>query len=171
MPEKRFERYFVGANRGVIFLMMAVMATLVFVNVITRYVFNFSIIWAEEVSQYLMIWIAYLGAGLALREGRHVAVEMLQDRLPTALGRRLRMAVGGLVLIFLGVVTVLGFQFAVFVWNQETPVLNISLGIPSLAIPIGALLFAAHLVLMFRNYVGKRYAPGQILEDLSGEEA
>ena len=171
MPESRFERYLVAANRWVIFLMMAVMATLVFVNVVTRYVFNFSIIWAEEVSQYLMIWIAYLGAGLALREGRHVAVEMLQDRLPTALGRRLRIAVGGLVLIFLGVVTVLGFQFAVFVWNQETPVLNISLGIPSLAIPIGTLLFALHLILMFRNYVGKQYAPGQILEDLSGKEA
>jgi TRAP-type C4-dicarboxylate transport system permease small subunit len=50
-------------------------------------------------------------------------------------------------------------------------VLNISLGIPSLAIPIGTLLFAVHLVLMFRNYVGKQYVPGQILEDLSGEEA
>ena len=171
MPEKRFERYLVAANRAIIFLMMAVMATLVFVNVITRYVFNFSIIWAEEVSQYLMIWIAYLGAGLALREGRHVAVEMLQDRLPKALGRRLRMAVGGLVFLFLGVITVLGFQFAAFVWSQETPVLNISLGIPSLAIPIGTLLFALHLILMFRSYVGKQYAPGQILEDLSGKEA
>jgi TRAP-type transport system small permease protein len=171
MPETRFERYLVTANRAIIFSMMAVMATLVFVNVVTRYVLNFSIIWAEEVSQYLMIWIAYLGAGLALREGRHVAVEMLQDRLPTTLCRTLRMAVGGLVLAFLGIVTVLGFQFAVFVWNQETPVLNISLGIPSLAIPIGALLFALHLVFMFRNYVGKRYAPGCVLEDLSGEEA
>jgi TRAP-type C4-dicarboxylate transport system permease small subunit len=171
MPESRFERYLVAANRAIVFAMMAVMATLVFVNVVARYVFNFSIIWTEEVSQYLMIWIAYLGAGLALREGRHVAVEMLQDRLPTSLGRRLRMAVGGLVLIFLGVVTVLGFQFAAFVWNQETPVLNISLGIPSLAIPIGTLLFALHLILMFRNYVGKQYAPGQILEDLSGKEA
>jgi len=171
MPESRFERYLVTANRAIIFIMMAVMATLVFVNVVTRYVFNFSIIWAEEVSQYLMIWIAYLGAGLALREGRHVAVEMLQDRLPTALGRRVRMAVGGLVLAFLGAVTVLGFQFVVFVWNQETPVLNISLGIPSLAIPIGALLFALHLLLMFRNYVGRLYARGYVLEDLSGEEA
>lgn len=171
MLDNRFERYLVAANRVIIFAMMAVMTTLVFVNVVTRYVFNFSIIWAEEVSQYLMIWIAYLGAGLALREGRHVAVEMLQDRLPTAAGRRLRMAVGGLVLLFLGVVTVLGFQFAVFVWNQETPVLNISLGIPTLAIPIGALLFALHLLLMFRHYVGKQYTPGLVLEDLSGEEA
>ena len=166
----RLEQVLLAANRGVIFVMMAVMATLVFANVVCRYGFNFSIIWAEEVSQYLMIWIAYLGAGLALREGRHVAIELLQDRLPAALGRKLRMAVGGLVLAFLGVVTVLGFQFAVFVWNQETPVLNIPLGIPSLAIPIGTLLFALHLGFMFRGYVEKRYASGYVLEDVSGEE-
>jgi TRAP-type C4-dicarboxylate transport system permease small subunit len=171
MPESRFERYLVATNRTVVFLMMAVMATLVFVNVVSRYTLNVSIIWAEEVSQYLMIWIAYLGAGLALREGRHVAVEMLQDRLPAEAARRVRMAVGGLLLVFLAVVTVLGFQFAVFVWNQETPVLNISLGIPSLAIPIGALLFAVHLALVFRRYVRQKYAPGYVLEDLSGEEA
>jgi TRAP-type transport system small permease protein len=171
MPESRFERYLVAANRAVIFIMMVVMTTLVFVNVVARYVFSFSIIWAEEVSQYLMIWIAYLGAGLALREGRHVALEMLHDRLPVALGRKVRMVVGGLVLAFLGAVTVLGFQFALFVWNQETPVLNISLGIPSLAIPIGSLLFAAHLVLMFRNYSERQFAPGYLLEDLSGKEA
>ncbi|HSB79785.1 MAG TPA: TRAP transporter small permease [Candidatus Methylomirabilis sp.] len=166
----RLEQTLVTANRGVVFVMMAVMATLVFVNVICRYVFNFSIIWVEEVSQYLMIWIAYLGAGLALREGRHVAIELLQDRLPIALGRKLRVAVGGLVLAFLGVVTVLGFQFTVFVWSQETPVLNIPLGIPSLAIPIGSLLFALHLGFMFRGYVRKQYAPGYVLEDLSDEE-
>jgi len=170
MPVSRFEHLLVTANRGVIFVMMAVMAMLVFVNVVCRYIFTFSIIWAEEVSQYLMIWIAYLGAGLAMREGRHVAIEMLQDRLPTPLGRTLRMVVGGLVLGFLGLVTVLGFQFVAFAWQQETPVLNISLGIPYLAVPIGAMLFALHLLLTFRNYVEKQYAPGYILEDLSGEE-
>ncbi len=170
MSLSRFEQVLITVNRLIIFLMMAVMATLVFTNVITRYILNFSIIWAEEVSQYLMIWIAYLGAGLALREGRHVALELLHDSLSVALGRKVRMVVGGLVLAFLGAVTILGFQFAVFVWNQETPVLNISLGIPSLAIPIGALLFAVHLALMFRNYADRRYVPGYVLEDLSGEE-
>jgi TRAP-type C4-dicarboxylate transport system permease small subunit len=80
------------------------------------------------------------------------------------------MAIGGLVVAFLGWVTVLGFQFAVFVWNQETPVLNISLGIPSLAIPIGTMLFAAHFILMLRDYAERKFVPACILEDLSGEE-
>ncbi len=167
---RRFEAVLVAVNRTVVFAMMMVMASLVFVNVVCRYGFNFSIIWAEEVSQYLMIWIAYLGAGLALREGRHVALEMLHDRLSPALARKLRMAIGAVLLAFLGAVTVLGFQFAVFVWNQETPVLNIPLGIPSLAIPIGSLLFALHLGFMFRGYVRKQYTPGYALEDLSDEE-
>ncbi|NTU65100.1 MAG: 4Fe-4S binding protein [Chloroflexi bacterium] len=99
-----------------------------------------------------------------------VCADGTSDGLPVALSRKVRMVVGGLVLAFLGAVTVLGFQFAVFVWNQETPVLNISLGIPSLAIPIGALLFAVHLVFMFRNYAERRYVPGYVLEDLSGEK-
>jgi TRAP-type C4-dicarboxylate transport system permease small subunit len=167
----RFEAGLVAVNRWAIFLMMAVMATLVFVNVICRYIFNFSIIWAEEVSQYLMIWIAYLGGGLALREGRHVALDVIQDRLPARASRGLRAAIGTLVLGFLLTITVLGFRFALFVWNQETPVLNISLGIPSLAVPVGTLLFAVHLVLIFRDFVAKDWAPGVVLEDLSGEEA
>ena len=171
MREGGFERWLVTANKGVVFFMMAVMTTLVFVNVVARYMFNYSIIWAEEISQYLMIWIAYLGAGLALREGRHVALEIVHDRLRPVISRKLRMAIGGLVLAFLGTLTVLGFQFSMFVWDQETPVLNIPLGIPTLAIPIGCLLFAVHLILMFRNYADRQFVAGHILEDLSGEEA
>jgi TRAP-type C4-dicarboxylate transport system permease small subunit len=170
MSVRRFEAWLVTANRAVVFLMMVVMATLVFINVIARYAFNFSIIWAEEVSQYLMIWTAYLGAGLAFREGRHVTLEIFQDRLPAPMGRKLRMMVAAGVVLFLGAITVLGFQFVLFVWSQETPVLNISLGIPTLAIPIGALLFAVHILLMFRRQANKEFTPGFVLEDLSEEE-
>ena len=167
MSLSRFEQVLVAGNRTVIFLMMVVMATLVFVNVITRYVFNFSIIWAEEVSQYLMIWIAYLGAGLALRQGRHVAIEMFQDRLRAPLGRALRAAIAGMILVFLAVLTVLGFQFVAFAWVQETPVLPISLGIPYLAVPIGAMLFVLHLCLVFRGYVQKQFEPVHVLDEMA----
>jgi TRAP-type C4-dicarboxylate transport system permease small subunit len=167
MSLSRFEQALVAANRAIIFLMMAVMATLVFTNVITRYIFNFSIIWAEEVSQYLMVWIAFLGAGLALRQGRHVAIEIFQDRLRAPHGRALRAAIAGMILVFLAVLTVLGVQFVAFAWIQETPVLNISLGIPYLAVPIGAMLFVLHLCFVFRTYVQKQFEPVHGLDELA----
>jgi len=167
MPLSRIEQALVTANQAILFLMMAVMAALVFTNVITRYLFTFSIIWAEEVSQYLMVWIAYLGAGLALRQGRHVAIEMFQDRLRSPLGRALRAAIAGMILVFLAALTVLGFQFAAFAWVQETPVLNISLGIPYLAVPIGAMLFVLHLCFTFRAYLQKQFEPVHVLDELA----
>jgi TRAP-type C4-dicarboxylate transport system permease small subunit len=79
---ERFDRFFVRANRALIGVMMLVMFVLVFVNVLGRYGIGRSWAAAEEISTFLMIWVAYLGAGLALREGRHAAIDMFQDRLP-----------------------------------------------------------------------------------------
>ena len=146
------ERAFVRANETVVVAMAAVMVVLVVANVFCRYVLGFSVIWAEEVSQYLMVWITFVGAGLALRQGRHVAVEMLQDRLAPGARHGLRWGVLLAVFVFLLTTMVLGFMFAWFARDMETPVLNIPLAIPYLAVPIGALLAAVHLALVARDY-------------------
>jgi len=169
--EGSFERVLVTLNRWIVIAMMAVMVLLVFMNVVSRYIFNHSIIWAEEVSQYLMVWVAFLGAGLALRQGRHVAVEMLQDRLPATARRMTRHLVALLLIVFMGILTVLGFQFAHFAWDQETPVLNIPTGIPYLAVPIGALLLGIHFFFLYRAYIDRRYETPESLETEIDEEA
>lgn len=156
-PLAAAERWFVAANQWVIILMMGTMASLVFVNVVSRYVFNASIIWVEELTQYQMIWITYLGAGLALREGRHVAVDVFQDMLPESLRRYVRYFVGLAILAFLAALVVLGLQIVAFTWNQETPVMNIPTGVPYLGVPIGALVMALHLVLVLRDFADKRF--------------
>ena len=151
------EGWFVRLNQWLVIGLMATMAVLVFTNVVSRYVFNYSIIWVEELTQYQMIWIAYLGAGLALREGRQVAVDTLQDFLPARLRRFVRLAIWFAIVAFLVTLTILGFQIAAFTWNQETPVMNIPTGIPYLAIPIGAAVFLLHACLFWRDFVERRF--------------
>jgi TRAP-type C4-dicarboxylate transport system permease small subunit len=158
------ERAFVVANQWLVIALMATMATLVFVNVVSRYVFNDSIIWVEEFTQYQMIWITYLGAGLALREGRHVAVDLVETVLPRAWRRPVRIGIGLAMLAFLVAIGVLGFQIAAFTWNQETPVMNIPTGVPYLGVPIGALVCALHLVLFFRDFAERRFEQSEELD-------
>ena len=161
------EDWFVKLNQWLVIALMGTMALLVFVNVVSRYVFNFSIIWVEELTQYQMIWIAYLGAGLALREGRHVAVDTLQDLLPARLRRVIRLLIWLAIAAFLVTLTILGLQIAAFTWNQETPVMNIPTGIPYLAIPIGAAVFLLHACLFWRDFVERRF---EHWEDPAAEE-
>ncbi len=165
----RLERIFIFLNQALIVTMMMAMATLVFINVITRYIFGFSLNWSEEVSRFLMIWITYLGAGLAMRESRHVAIEYFQDLLPQRSKPYARAFVGIIILIFLAFLTVLGFQFASFAWRQRTPVLGISQGFVYLTIPLGAIMFAIHLLLISRDYV-RHSAADEILEQLAKDQ-
>ncbi|MGH6885340.1 MAG: TRAP transporter small permease, partial [Geminicoccales bacterium] len=71
--------------------------------------------------------------------------------------RALRVALGAAILAFLATLAVLGVRMAQFAWNQETPVLGISTGIPYLGIPIGAAVCALHLACVFRDFVAMRF--------------
>jgi TRAP-type C4-dicarboxylate transport system permease small subunit len=163
-PIARFDRAFKRVNAGLIVAMIAAMVALVFANVVGRYLFNRSFIWAEELSQYLMVWVTFLGAGLALRYGRHVAMDLLHSVLPDPAARALRAALALVTIAFLLALTVLGFQLVVFAWPQETPAMNISAGLPYLAVPLGALVYLVHILLMFRDIVDQRYAVAESLE-------
>lgn len=151
------ERWLVTINQWVIIASMGTMALFVFANVVSRYLFNHSLVWVEELTQYQMIWVTWLGAGLALREGRHIAVDLLQDTLPERIRRVLRQAIALAMLGFLLALGWYGTQIVMFTWNQETPMLGIRTGIPYLGIPIGALLFALHLVSFFGDFVERRF--------------
>jgi TRAP-type C4-dicarboxylate transport system permease small subunit len=150
-----FETGYVRLNQALIGLMMAVMFVLVFTNVVTRYGLGFSIAWAEEVASFLMIWVTFLGAGLALREGRHVAIDVLQDRLAERARRGLRLVLALVILAFLALLTWLGVQFVVFGWRSVTFVTQLPRGIPYLAVPIGCAMFALHLLLILRRFVAR----------------
>jgi TRAP-type C4-dicarboxylate transport system permease small subunit len=146
---ERIDRALIGLNKAVLAALLAAMACLVFGNVVARYLFNASFGWVEELTRYMMIWLAYLGAGLALRHGNHVAVMLLVEALPRAPARALRCLVAAVMLGFLGALVWVGVEYAEFARNQRTPVLQWSTGAVYLAIPAGAALTVLHLLLAF----------------------
>lgn len=162
---ERFERFFVWTNKMLIGVMMGLMFILVFTNVVARYCFGFSFMTAEEISTFLMIWITYLGAGLALREGRHAAIDLFQDFLPRKIRLVLRAFLGILILSFFLVLAYYGIKLSQFAWGQETMATQISKGIPYLGVPIGAMGIGLHLILMFRDWVDKRWEEMPVEEE------
>jgi TRAP-type C4-dicarboxylate transport system permease small subunit len=168
-PLHRLERVLVGTNEVLVIGLMAGMSVLVITNVISRYLFNHSFVWAEELSRYMMIWVGFLGSGLVLRIGAHIAVDVFQDLMPTRIAQLMRLGVLVVMLVCIVAMGWLGQQYVQFAWGQETPVLNWNFGLVYLAIPLGAVLMLLHLVLIAGSYVRDR----AFRKDgaLSGQEA
>ncbi len=149
----RLEAVLVGVNRRVVIALMAAMSVLVFANVVSRYLFNHSFLWVEEISRYMMVWVGFIGSGLVLRYGAHIAVEAFQDVLPTRAAQATRALVVVVLAITFVAMTWLGVQYVRFAWDQETPVFNWNFGLIYLAIPIGSALMLIHLLCIARPYV------------------
>ena len=152
----RAEGALVVANRWVLIVLMGVMAVLVFTNVVSRYAFNSSIVWVEELTRYMMVWIGFLGSGLVLRYGAHIAVETFQDMLPRPAARALRAVIALLLAGTFAWMTWLGIRYVGFAWDQETPILQWRTGLVYLAVPIGSALMLVHLLFIARDFVSER---------------
>jgi TRAP-type C4-dicarboxylate transport system permease small subunit len=131
---------------------LAVMAA----QVIGRYVLGSSIIWAEELARYALIWSAMIGSAVAYREGAHIGVTVLIDALPRRLQRPLARLVHLAALAFALVVTWQGWFLAMrnFDRGQTSPALQIDIAWIYLAVPVGgALLALAALEALWRGVV------------------
>ncbi len=63
-------------------VMLFAMVVMVFGNVVMRYVFDSGILISEEMSRYCFIWLTYIGAMVAMREGGHLGMDSLVKVLP-----------------------------------------------------------------------------------------
>ena len=139
----------------VVGLLFAFMVTL---EVVSRYVFNFSIFFVDGAAKLLLLWFFLLGAGLALRYGAHVGFELLLRALPPRRRKALILTSQALALVFF-LEMVWGGYFALGpASRQSEPSLEVSMFWAFLAIPVGFVLLAYHMIVLM--FIEVRRAPG-----------
>ncbi len=149
----RLERIFIWLNQAAVIGILTSMTLIVGANVALRYTTNHSLPWAEEAARYLMIWMTFLGAGLALRIGGHVAITNLHDVMGTTAQKLLRAAIVVGLLFFFGFMVYVGWQYMQRSQFQQTPALRLSFRYVYAAMPVGFGLMIIHLLLIVRPFI------------------
>ncbi|WP_047153927.1 TRAP transporter small permease [Aneurinibacillus tyrosinisolvens] len=98
---------------------LAFMAVLVFGNVVLRYAFNSGIVWSEEMSRFLFIWMCFLGSIGAMRDNQHLGVDMFIKKLSSGKKKVIFTFTNLLVLYILWLI--LDGSWKVAVSNLHTP--------------------------------------------------
>ena len=86
---------------------LVAMVFMVLGNVILRYAFNSGITVSEEMSRYCFIWLTYIGAMVAMREGGHLGVDTLVKRLSIG-GKKLCLFVSESLMLFCNALFLIG---------------------------------------------------------------
>jgi tripartite ATP-independent transporter DctM subunit len=122
------------------------------VNVTSRFAFNNPLPWGDELAAIVFLWLAMLGAAVALRRGEHMRMTgLVKDLAPAARARAEALAVGGPCL-FLLVLLQPGLEYVQDQVFVETPALGWSDAVRAAAVPVGCALMLAISLLRLASF-------------------
>jgi tripartite ATP-independent transporter DctM subunit len=136
----RFDRIVAAITEIPAAVLVALETVILLAGVISRYVFNAPLAWSDELASILFLWLAMLGAVIALRRDEHM-------RLTTFLGmmsprRRAWVETLGVVVVIVFALLLLepAWDHMVDQWVVTTPALEWHDGVRVAAIGVGAVL-------------------------------
>lgn len=134
---------------------LAVLSTLIFVQVIMRYVFRSPLSWSDEVAVYCMIGLVYFGAAFAVRERAHIRVLLVFSVLPRPAATGVAAAADALWFAFNSLMLWKGIELTLTYVQQPSysAALEINLLWPTLLIPLG---YGLMCLRMLQAYAGWR---------------
>ncbi len=124
-------KFLVKAEGVAVSCLILLMAAAGFVQVVTRYVFKIPLFWIEEFARYLMVWMVFIGAALAISKQAHLRVDVLDFLLP----QRVKDILHALVSLLIAV-----FAFAFGLSSYELIIDQVEIGqvSPAMQVPMGA---------------------------------
>ncbi len=150
-----------------IIFLMAAMTVVTFGQVIARYVFNYSFVWALELTGVMFAWLIFVGMSYGVRVGAHIGVDVAVKMLKPGAARVVGSIAALLCIAYALIVAWGGSLYVMKMYDvgilmQDIP---ISQWIPRVILPLGFLLLAFRFA-----QVLWRVASGQAAS-LLGDEA
>lgn len=101
---------------------------LAFVNVVLRYVFDMSLPWAAELTNYLFIWSALFGAAYGFKQGAHISITLLIEKFSPSVMKMFLLFANLLSIIYLLLISYFGYKLILMLMDFGE--INVDLQIP-----------------------------------------
>lgn len=131
-------------EEGLVIVLMAAMTMVTFMQVVARYVFNYSFVWALELTGVMFAWLIFVGMSYGVRVGAHIGVDVLVKALGPKAARTVGSVAAALCVAYALIVAWGGYQYVskmydVGILMQDIPIAQ---WIPRLVVPLGFALLA-----------------------------
>ncbi|MFA1820891.1 TRAP transporter small permease [Virgibacillus oceani] len=136
-------------------VLIGTMTLIICIEVLSRYIFQTSIPWANELARFLFIWVTFIGAVIAGRNNEHIGIEIFQNVFGKKFKKGIKSISQTITSFFFGLLAILGISVFDTLMSQTSPAMKLPIGIPYLGIIIGSILLC--LLYALKNIKGVNY--------------
>jgi TRAP-type transport system small permease protein len=163
LPEFKKMKFIVMSNqiciiinnlcRYICIILIAILVSLITVEVFYRYILKAALSWPEELSGFCFVWLTMLGSALCLFNKSHIGVSILVDKFPFYFKKIIFILVYTIMLIFSYLMVTQGCNLLKIVSNQLSPAARLNMGLEYLAIPVAGAIFVLYCLVSILNFI------------------
>jgi C4-dicarboxylate transporter DctQ subunit len=128
-------------------ILMMVLVTIVFMEVVRRYAFNDPTHWASESCRFLLIWITFTGASIVTRLSAHLTMGFTIHRFVNKpLSKFIKIFIAAAVSIVMIVITYYSAKVTLLAGYRSAPMTGMPMYIPWSALPINATIMSIYMI-------------------------
>jgi len=124
-------------------------------GVVSRFVFHHPFVWSDELASILFLWLAMLGAVVALQRMQHMRLTAVVSRLAPATRGYADILAVAVPALFLAILLPYAWDYAAEEFYIETPALGLPNIVRAAAIPVGAALMLVSCALRIVRFPWK----------------
>lgn len=157
----------------VCFLLFFGMVVVGGISVFSRFIFNMSITWAEELIRFLCIWLTFVGSGLTVRKDGHVSIDIFISLIKNNKVRAVYYCVSRIIgIAFLLILLPASVQLVQRTGNSLAAALPIKFSWIYLAVPVGIISMLWSYLTALPHYTRKHYEEHEegLLDEIGQEK-
>ena len=139
---------------------------IILIEVIRRYIFGASSPWGEMTARYAFVYLTYVAASEGIRQGRHIRIDLLPNRLPPATKKWLELYIDALTILLAGTVIYYSLELIGILWSAGIVMTaaDVNMAFAHAALPLGWILIIIRTV---QNWIDRSYG-GRTSPDIYG---
>ncbi len=164
---EKIKKYLFNLEEYSLALMILLMMSLAFIQVVLRYLFGTAITWLEELIRYLMVYTTFFGAALGIKYHKHIRIEIAERLFPQRWNIVFSVLISFAGIVYSLMITCLSWAVAMKIkeFGQLSASLQIPVYIPYLIVPAAAAIMIGRFSYQFFTNVHKAFLSPQARRD------
>ena len=139
----------------ILLILLVLMTCIMGIQIVSRYVFQNSLTWSEELVRYMFVWSAFLGIPFCIKHGLSIKVDQFRNLFPIPLQKAL-MYIDKIIIFVLFLVMFIYSCLVVkdsYLSGQTSPAMQIPMWIVQLSVCVSSLLSMMRSIQNFVNLI------------------
>ncbi|SHG91810.1 TRAP-type C4-dicarboxylate transport system, small permease component [Anaerosphaera aminiphila DSM 21120] len=132
-------------------ILLVIMTVLLGIQIVSRYVFNNSLSWSEELVRYLFVWSAFIGVPYCIKKGTSIKVDQFRNMMPVKFQKFLLYFDKIIMFALFLILTIFSYDVvrSTYLSGQTSAAMGIPMWIVQLSVLVGSILSLIRIVQNF----------------------